>query len=272
MTETRTCIKCKEEYEPQYREAMGIKMLKGDGHCIKCSQAIWEEAEAKDKAAIEQDIMNRRAKCINHSGIPTKFRSENFETFDKGWQDKALKYCLKYAGDFPLKERPIDYPSLYLWSAKTWGVGKTHLSCAIANVIFKRWTGTEGKGCPRIFFVSEPDFFRQIQATYSFSREEAQTRDSEAKIMSDLTNCDLLLLDDVGKERRFRPDFVQRTLFGLIDGRYKLQLPMILTANLNADGLKAHLGEASFDRLCEMIGGKSVCMDGKSYRREAINQ
>lgn len=267
MTETRTCIKCKEEYEPQYLEAMGIRMLKGDSNCPKCCKKIWAEMMAKEKADKEKEIRTERQSRIASSGIPPRFLTESFSSFDKGWQDKALAFCKKYADNFPTDKRPVDCPSLYLWSHHSWGVGKTHLSCSIARRIFERWIGG-GRSCPQIFFVSEPDLFRQIQATYSFSREEGQVRDSEDDIIRKLTHCDLLILDDVGKERRKDLQFIQRTLFGLIDGRYKLKLPIVLTANVNADGLKAHLQDASFDRVFSMIGGKSVCMDGKSYRRE----
>lgn len=267
MTETRKCIRCGEEYEPQYYDVLATKILKGAGHCPKCAKLVSEELDAKDKAQLEEMISINRNYWINNSGIPPKFRGATFKTFDKGWQDKAKTFCEWYANEFPVDRWPKDYPSLYLWSARTWGVGKTHLSCAIALSIFNRWTG-EDRGCPRIYFVSESDLFRQIQGTYNYNREEQQHKDSEDDIIRKLVNCDLLILDDVGKEKRQDPRFVQRTLFGLIDGRYKLQLPIVLTANVNADGLKAHLEGASFDRFFEMIDGKSVCMDGESYRRK----
>ncbi len=237
--------------------------------CPDCSAKYKEEEVAKEKAAKELEIKTIRSHSIASSSIPPKFLTESFSSFDKGWQDKALAYCKKYADEFPVDKHPIGYRSLYLWSAKTWGVGKTHLSCAIALSIFNRWAGGN-RGCPRIYFVSESDLFRQIQGTYNYTREEQQYKDSEDDIIRKLTRCDLLILDDVGKEKRQDPRFVQRTLFGLIDGRYKLQLPIVLTANVNADGLKAHLEGASFDRFFEMIGGKSACMDGLSYRRKVI--
>jgi len=261
------CIRCGEEYEPQYLDCLGSHILRGNGNCQDCAGKVWAETEAKDKALEARRIMDTKLYNLGISGIPPKFQTETFSSFDKGWQDKALTFCKKYAEDFPVDKRPTEYPSLYLWSAKSWGVGKTHLSCAIANRIFERWNGGD-RGCPRIYFVSEPDLFRQIQATYSYNSEEKRERESEDDILKRLTYCALLVLDDVGKERRGDPRFIQRTLFGLIDGRYKLQLPVVLTANVNADGLKSHLEGASFDRFFEMIEGKSVCMDGESYRRQ----
>lgn len=271
MPETRICIKCAEPYEPQYWEVLGVRILRGAGNCPNCSQAILEDEEAEEKAARELEINNTRHEHISLSKIPPKFLSQTFDTFEKGWQDKALAFCQKYAEEFPVDKRPLEYPSLYLWSQNSWGVGKTHLSCAIAHRIFERWTGEGRKGCPRIYFVSEPDLFRQIQATYSFNREQEMARESEDDILKRLIYCDLLILDDVGKEPRRDMHFVRRILFSIINGRYDKELPIILTANLAPSQLKAHLEDASFDRFFEMIQGKSVCMDGKSYRREAKN-
>ena len=268
MSEIRACIRCPAEYEAKYWEVMGMRILRGSGNCPDCCVELQEEAEAKEKAKREAEIKNTRGEQLSKSGIPQKFKAHSFETFDKGWQDKALSFCEQYANEYPIERRPLGYPSLYLWSRNSWGVGKTHLSCAIAVSIISRWAGTEKKGCPRIYFVSEPDLFRQIQATFSYSREEERARESEGDIIKRLTYCDLLILDDVGKEKRADSRFIQRTLFGLIDGRYKLELPMILTANVDGNGLKTHLEDASFDRFFSMIQGRSACLDGQSYRRK----
>ena len=159
----------------------------------------------------------------------------------------------------------MGHPSLFIYG--DWGTGKTHLSCAIAHRIFDRWNGGE-RGCPRVVFVSEPDLFRRIQATYSFNKEEREIRESEDNIIKGISYCDLLILDDVGKERRSDPRFVQRTLFAIVDNRYRLELPMVITANFDVDGLKKHLEDASFDRFFEMTKGSYVKMDGESYRRK----
>ena len=93
-------------------------------------------------------------------------------------------------------------------------------------------------------------------------------RESEDDIIKSIVYADLVVLDDVGKEKRADPRFIQRTIYSIIDGRYKQQLPLILTANLDPNGLKEHLESASFDRVWELTGGKSIRMDGKSFRRK----
>ena len=83
----------------------------------------------------------------------------------------------------------------------------------------------------------------------------------------------MLIIDDVGKEKRNDPKFVQRTLFKIIDGRYKGARPVVITANLNPTQLKRYLGaggedEASFDRLWGMTNGEFFNIEGESYRRK----
>ena len=156
-----------------------------------------------------------------------------------------------------------------MWSTQSWGVGKTHLSAAICHRILDRWTGKNH--CPRIVFLSEPELFRRIQATYSLTREESKIRESEDDIIKSIICADIVVLDDVGKEPRKDMQFVRRTLFAIINSRYNFCLPLVITANLDPGQLKEHLDEppteASFNRLWEMTQGESVRMDGRSYRK-----
>jgi len=266
-TETRKCKRCGEDYFPLYYELLNTRILRGDGYCPDCAKAVYEEEVAKEEAVKQAEITRIRRHKRETCGIPPKFMNEDFSTFQKGWQDKAYKLCLEYAEGFPVDKRPTGYRSLYLWSANTWGTGKTHLSCAIIHRILDQWKGDTNKGCPRVVFLSEPDLFRRIQATYSFTPEEKQMRESEDDIIKGIISADLLVLDDVGKEKRADPRFIQRTMFAIIDGRYKLNLPLIITANLSPGELKSHLEPASFDRVWELCQGKSIQMDGKSYRQ-----
>lgn len=184
---------------------------------------------------------------------------------------QIFKTTLSYADEFPLSKRPYGYPSLALTSKKSWGVGKTHLACSIIHRILNRWDGEEIVN--PVLFITEPDLFRSIRATYNFSYDEKRWRESEEDIINRLCRVSLLVLDDVGKEETTDTRFVQRVLYAIIDGRYKNMLPMVITANLDKDGLASHLGgsrgnEASFDRLVEMCHGKIIQMDGVSYRRQ----
>ena len=267
-TEKRVCInpECKAEYEAKILSVMGMTMLLGQGRCKACCQKIWDAEIAREQEAISSERRKWRSQC----GIPPKFMKEDFLTFEKKRQPEAYKVCAGYAEKYPIAN-PQGYHSLLLFSNKSWGVGKTHLACSIGHRILDRWNG-ELMSCP-VRFISEPEIFTQIQATYSFSSEEKKYRDSESGIINSLIGVRLLIIDDVGKRRVQNMEFVQRVLFAIIDGRYKRERPMVITANLNPAKLKIYLGggigdEASFDRLFEMIGGKAYKIDGESYRRK----
>ena len=267
-TQTRKCRKCQEVYEPEYYDVLGLHLLNGDGFCKPCAQLEYDADEAREKATQIAEATTTRRMHRKASGIPSKFMNEDFSTFKKGWQDKAYQTAVAYAESFPVDQRPVGYRSLYLWSDTSWGTGKTHLACAIAHRIFDRGNGEGDKGCPRIYFLSEPELFRQIQATYSFNSEEKQLRESEDDIIKRLIWADLVVLDDVGKEKRKELDFLQRITFGIIDGRYKNNLPLILTANIKPEELKAHWGGATYDRFWEQVKGKAIHMNCRSFRRK----
>ena len=125
---------------------------------------------------------------------------------------------------------------------------------------------------PTVRWVSEPQLFSKIEASFNYTAEDKLILPNKDDIINDLIFADLLILDDVGKEKRQDPRFVQRTLFAIINGRYDRDYPMVITANLKPSLLTGHLGtggtdEASYDRWVEMCQNERVPIDGESYRR-----
>jgi len=247
-----------------------IKKYKNCPDCIKKQQ---DEEEAREKMAKQAEIIRRRKEWRLKCGIPPKFMFEDFTTFDVKRPVTGIKNaynrCLCYAQNFPLDDSYLKYPSLILFSENSWGIGKTHLAISICHEVLNRWNG-EPMGCP-VKFISEPDLFSQIQATYSYNSEEAKYLPSETDILNQLITVRLLVIDDIGKRKVQDPTFRQRIFFSIIDGRYKTMRPMVITANLNPDGIRDFLGgvenEASADRLFEMTKGKALRLEGESYRR-----
>lgn len=265
----RKCLGCGEEFDSRTFIVMGIRMNFDQGFCPACRDKKAAEYQAREEVARLAANAKKRHEWRYGCGIAMKFMKEAFATFDSERQPRAYKKCVDYAHGFPL-ERTQGYPSLLLFSPGVWGVGKTHLVCSIAHCILDRWDGEE-IGCP-VLFITEPDLFRRIQATYNIRVEERAWHETEDDVFNHVTNAPLLILDDIGKEERADPRFVQRVLFAIIDGRYRLELPMVLTTNLAPEKLSAHLGgergnEASYGRIVEMCKGKFIKMDGEDYRR-----
>jgi len=110
--------------------------------------------------------------------------------------------------------------------------------------------------------ISEPELYERIQQTYSYSFAEREQKESEQDIMNQLCRAPLLIIDDMGKTPRRDMDFVRRTMFNIINRRYKALLPVVITTNKDLEGLRDYLGnssdEATLDRIMEMAEG-SFC-------------
>jgi DNA replication protein DnaC len=266
--EKRKCKDCAVEFTARiYVSKLGIYDF-NKYYCPGCQDKKAKEFDEAERDRAETSINDQREKWRISCGIPKKYLYSGFEQFEMQYQPKPFKRCREYAAQFSMTQ-PQKYPSLVLFSDHTWGTGKTHLVCSIAHNILNRWAG-DTRTCP-VKFVSEPVLFESIRETINYSFEEKASLPSAKDIINSCIGVPLLILDDLGKEEVSDLRFVQRTLFSIFDGRYNAELPVVVTANLNDAGLRAHMGgnagnEASFNRLFEMCKGQFIQVDGKSYR------
>ena len=78
--------------------------------------------------------------------------------------------------------------------------------------------------------------------------------------------CSLLVLDDLGKEKP--SEWVEETLYEIINARYVRRLPVIITTNVGLKAVETRYpwnGEAIVSRLFEMCAGVKV--GGDDWRR-----
>jgi len=262
------CQGCGVKFETYRLRCLGVERYISDT-CPECRARKREELEEREKERIEAEIIERKSSWRISSGIPQRFRDERFETFKKNSDNlkKSHSLCLEYAENFPLA-RNEEYKSLGIFSKGIWGNGKSHLACSIAHRIIDRWLGG-GENSP-VLYTTEPHMFSRIRAT--FNRNYDSNSETEDAVYHHFINVPLLIVDDIGKEEVADPRFVQRVWFSVVNGRYDNMLPVVITANLDPDGIEQHLGgsrgnEATFDRLYEMLGGVFWEMTGPSYRR-----
>jgi len=263
------CKGCGNKFDSRTFTVKGIKMRFAGGYCPACREKREAEYQARQEAARLLTIAGKRREWRQGCGIPAKFMNKQFEDFKSEKQPTAYKRCVEYAEQLPMT-KARGYPSLLLFSAGVWGVGKTHLVCSIAHRILNRWDGEE-MACP-VYFITEPDLFYRIQGTYHIRPEERTWHETENDVLNHLAQVALLIIDDIGKEERADPRFVQKVLLSIVDRRYRAELPIVMTTNLIPEHLSAHLGaergnEASYERIVEMCQGKFLKMAGKSYRR-----
>ena len=120
------------------------------------------------------------------------------------------RHCLDYADTFSLHSR-----SLLMRGAT--GLGKTHLSLAIANeVIRKGWS---------VIYVSSPEILSKLEREH-FSYQYSQQEDT----FNSLLSCDLLILDDLGTE--FITPFSTSCVYNLFNSRLLSGKPQIISTNL----------------------------------------
>lgn len=123
----------------------------------------------------------------------------------------VLRYCRDYAEDFRCGPQGSS-PSLLM--AGPTGVGKTHVSLAIARTVSDKGYG--------VVYGPVQGLLHRLEREH-FGRAEGNTEEM-------LTGCDLLILDDFGTE--FSGPFYTACLYNLINTRMLEERPSILSTNL----------------------------------------
>ncbi|MGN0520526.1 MAG: ATP-binding protein, partial [Candidatus Fimenecus sp.] len=128
--------------------------------------------------------------------------------------EEVLNFCKRYADTFSLQS-----PSL-LFFGNT-GLGKTHLSLAIAAAAIEKGYGVVYGAAQNLFSALEKEHFGK-------SAEE----DIEAMLL----DCDLLILDDLGTE--FTTGFVTASFYNIINTRLLCGKPTVINTNLSFEELE----------------------------------
>jgi DNA replication protein DnaC len=235
--------------------------------CILCPMCWSVDDEKRQKSNVsrfkkelEEKKINQRQYWFNQYNVEGIFREKSFENFDRILQPRAFDTLKAYNNQ-----------SFVLLSPEIYGLGKTHLVCALANHLVKTRESARfesennhwvlGCKCP-VYFTTEMKLLSRIKNTYNNASEE-----TEDQVFSQLARFPLLIIDDIGKVRPKDSSFLQGVHFRIIDERYIHKQQIILTTNLSYKDLENHLGGASSDRLREMCGTDGfIKMTGKSYR------
>lgn len=155
---------------------------------------------------------------------------KDFGTGKREVMKQNFDICVKYAEEF-------DGHGYGLFMIGNTGLGKTHLSLAIANAVI-------GRGfC--VIYGSTPELLRKLQKE-QFSKSEKSGDDT----MLLLTDCDLLILDDLGAENS--SEYTAATLYEIINARQSRSLPIIINTNLDEDELKNRYKDRLWSRLFSM--------------------
>ena len=138
----------------------------------------------------------------------------------------TLNKCRRYADEFSLQS-----PSLIFQGGV--GLGKTHLSLAIAGEVINKGYG--------VIYGSANNLFARIEDEH-FGRASKGENTREL-----LCDCDLLILDDLGTE--FSTQFTVSVLYDIINTRLLRYRPTIISTNLDAAGLEQKYTQRVTSRL-----------------------
>lgn len=198
---------------------------------------------ARECACRQLRIQEKRQ---SFADIPKHFLDKRLDSFDTEIYDskfniakakKAYNVAKCYVDDFAdFEQKGI---GLYISSA-TKGSGKTRIAVSIANELL-------AKGY-RVKFATAIAILNEIKA--SWQNKSYQDSNAESRLLSDLIQADVLIIDDFGQEKV--SEWVNNEFYHIINERYVLNKSTIYTSN-------ALISELLYDeRITTRVKEKSV--------------
>lgn len=199
-----------------------------------------QEIEKETKKAIAREY--RRKLCFEKPWM-FNFTFENDSRDDARLSDAMIEYTEQFE-DFRKQGKGL------LLSGNV-GTGKSYLAACIANRLIDK-----GYHCRMTNFST---LINKIQSSFE-GRQEA---------IDELDHFDLLILDDLGAERK--TEYMDEQVFSIIDARYRTGLPFIITTNISLEDIKKpeDLTQARiYDRILERC--HPIKVEGASKRRQSV--
>jgi DNA replication protein DnaC len=213
--------------------------------CEKCQDSGYIE-ERDDTRGVSYGTKY----CTCHRELLKKYATEKmakntplelstFEDFDLNYYSRSIKNgespyeamkmifesCKRYADDFDMNS-----PSLYFYGRT--GLGKTHLSLAIANEAIKKGYN--------VVYGSVITFLNKLEREKFGRTDTFETKDI-------LVDADLLILDDLGAE--FTTPFTTSAIYNIINNRIARDVPTIISSNLDLKELSQRYPESVASRI-----------------------
>ena len=193
----------------------------------------WQKEQGKIRAAAlaRENRAMKMQRTFNRSGIRPLHGQMN-----------ALAAARQYVDEFD------GNIASFIFSGKP-GTGKNHLAAAICNELLLR-----GKS---VLIITVADIMSAMKDTFS-NRET-----SEEQLLNDLSNVDLLVIDEIGVQTESRYEKV--IINQIVDRRSSSKRPTGMLTNHNIDEMTRLLGERVMDRM-KLGNSLYVIFDWESYR------
>lgn len=203
-----------------------------------CNCPTETDRTAAMKKRIELD--QRRSVCFRGTG---GLQDCTFER-DDGTQDpEVVQASKKYAAEF----KSHLYDGMGLLFHGPVGTGKTFMAACIANEVLNMGYRVRMTSLPTV-------------------ADEVWSAPDKAAYITDLCKYPLLILDDLGVERK--TEYMQEMVYKIINARYVARRPVIVTTNLTTDEL-SKTSDIGYQRSYERLLHKClpIRVDGYNHRR-----
>lgn len=222
-------------------QAMSRKILAEHGYpedyldmhyiCPKCCDTGYNGNKFCDclrslcgRLAADELNKSSQLKLSNFSSFSLSYYSgENYHAMKK-----ILEYTMQYASTFSTNSKSI------LMFGQT-GLGKTHLSLAIANKVLEKGYS--------VIYDSTINILRNIEKEH-FSYQHS------SEMIDLVMNTDLLILDDMGTE--YESQFYNATIYNIINTRLNCGKPSIISTNLDLAGIARRYDKRVVSRIVSM--------------------
>lgn len=207
---------------------------------------IQELEEIRKREEQERKIEYKRKieKLFEQSNISKRGMKRTFETFEINEENNRVYTMAKKYVD--LWEKYKDEGTGLIFIGR-YGTGKTHLAFAIANSLLIQ-------GVPVIYetFINLMEKLKESYSNESLDYYE---------IIKLYCECDLLIIDDLGKERP--SEWVLEKLFQIVNTRYENMLPIIITTNYNEKELVKRLSIGNDGKTAESLVSRlnEICLE-----------
>ena len=180
-------------------------------------------------------------RLFDEARIPPRYRRCDFDNFQVYPNEKLTNAV---SGGAPVRRRVSrQSPRGSASSVRTASARRTSPS--------RRSGPRSAAGCEGIFYEVS-DLLRLIRSTYN-----PVTKTAEMEILQPLVSVQLLVLDDVGKEKT--SEWVEETMTFIVNSRYNHRLTTIFTSNYEdnpdieaLDSLRVRVGSRMYSRMHEM--------------------
>lgn len=238
-------------------------IMKTAGFAPDYTEIKYECEECGDTGTVEYSMCKCMKKrlveaSIESSGMSDLIKRQNFANFSLGYYDQSpeikkrmttiYNFLRNYAENF----EPAKSGNLALFGGT--GLGKTHLSSAVAGTVIEK--GND------VYYTSAMNLFADFEEKqFGNSASHEATGDIEQYF-----TCDLLIIDDLGSE--MINQFTVSCLYNVINSRLNYKKPTIISSNLTQDEFR----KKYWDRISSRVFGEYLVLPfvGSDIRQKKI--